>query len=815
MTRRFTSAACATVLALAILLAGPANLTAQDSIPSIAEKTEGMTKMDGFMPLYWDADAGKLWMEIARFNEELIYVSSLPAGVGSNDIGLDRGQLGGERIVYFERVGPKILMVQPNYRFRATGNNAAEKKSVEDAFAKSILWGFKVAAETDGRVLVDATDFALRDVHDVIGTLEQTDQGSFKLDPTRSALYLERTKAFPENTEIEATLTFVGDSEGRFLRSVVPTPDAVTVREHHSFVKLPEPGFQMRLSDPRAGYFGIEYEDYSKPLGVSMTQRFISHHRLQKKDPTATVSEAVEPIIYYLDPGVPEPVRSALLDGARWWNQAFEAAGYKDAFQVKILPEDADPMDLRYNVIQWVHRSTRGWSYGSSITDPRTGEILKGHVSLDSRRARQDYLLAEGLISPYTDPNTLPPEMEALAVARIRQLSAHEVGHTLGIAHNYIASTQGNASVMDYPHPNVTINEDGTLNISNAYDDGIGEWDKVAIAYGYQDFPEGVNEEEALDQILAEARQNNLTFLSDGDARPTGSAHPRVHLWDDGVDATTELQRVMEVRRIALDNFGEAAIRYDRPLATLEEALVPTYLHHRYQVEAAVKTVGGLYYTYAVRGDGQDPLRAVPADEQMRALEAVVATLDPTVLTLPEEVLELIPPRPYGFGMHRELFDRYTGITFDAIAPSVAASELVISLVLQPERAARLVEQHALDESMPGLAEVVSVLADATFGADVDGGYEAAVNRASERVFVEELMRLAYTAPMPQVQAVATLALTELAIDLQQMAGTDDASERAHALLLAQDIQRYLERPYAPERRTEVLAPPPGSPIGG
>ncbi|HET7275360.1 MAG TPA: zinc-dependent metalloprotease [Longimicrobiaceae bacterium] len=815
MTRRFTSAACATVLALAILLAGPANLTAQDSIPSIAEKTEGMTKMDGFMPLYWDADAGKLWMEIARFNEELIYVSSLPAGVGSNDIGLDRGQLGGERIVYFERVGPKILMVQPNYRFRATGNNAAEKKSVEDAFAKSILWGFKVAAETDGRVLVDATDFALRDVHDVIGTLEQTDQGSFKLDPTRSALYLERTKAFPENTEIEATLTFVGDSEGRFLRSVVPTPDAVTVREHHSFVKLPEPGFQMRLSDPRAGYFGIEYEDYSKPLGVSMTQRFISHHRLQKKDPTAAVSEAVEPIIYYLDPGVPEPVRSALLDGARWWNQAFEAAGYKDAFQVKILPEDADPMDLRYNVIQWVHRSTRGWSYGSSITDPRTGEILKGHVSLDSRRARQDYLLAEGLISPYTDPNTLPPEMEALAVARIRQLSAHEVGHTLGIAHNYIASTQGNASVMDYPHPNVTINEDGTLNISNAYDDGIGEWDKVAIAYGYQDFPEGVNEEEALDQILAEARQNNLTFLSDGDARPTGSAHPRVHLWDDGVDATTELQRVMEVRRIALDNFGEAAIRYDRPLATLEEALVPTYLHHRYQVEAAVKTVGGLYYTYAVRGDGQDPLRAVPADEQMRALEAVVATLDPTVLTLPEEVLELIPPRPYGFGMHRELFDRYTGITFDAIAPSVAASELVISLVLQPERAARLVEQHALDESMPGLAEVVSVLADATFGADVDGGYEAAVNRASERVFVEELMRLAYTAPMPQVQAVATLALTELAIDLQQMAGTDDASERAHALLLAQDIQRYLERPYAPERRTEVLAPPPGSPIGG
>ncbi len=814
MNLRFALASRAALLVLVTLSASGAQLSAQDSIPSIAGKTEGMVHMEGFMPLYWDAGEGKLWMEISRFDEELIYVSSLPAGVGSNDIGLDRGQLGGERIVYFERVGPKVLMVQPNYGFRATGSNAAEKKSVEDAFAKSVLWGFQVAAETDGRVLVDATDFALRDVHDVIGTLEGADQGSFKLDPSRSALYLERTKAFPENTEIEATLTFTSDDAGRLLREVVPTSDVVTVREHHSFVKLPEPGFEMRLSDPRAGYFGIEYEDYSKPLGVSMTQRYISHHRLQKKEPTAAVSEAVEPIIYYLDPGVPEPVRSALLDGARWWNQAFEAAGYRDAFQVKILPEDADPMGLRYNVIQWVHRSTRGWSYGSSIPDPRTGEILKGHVSLDSRRARQDYLLAEGLISPYTDPSTLPPEMEALAVARIRQLSAHEVGHTLGIAHNYISSTQGNASVMDYPHPNVRITEDGTLDISNAYDDGIGEWDKVAITYGYQDFPEGVDEEEALDEILAGARARNLTFLSDGDARPTGSAHPLVHLWDDGVDATTELQRVMEVRRIALDNFSAAAIRYDRPLATLEEALVPTYLHHRYQVEAAVKAVGGLYYTYAVRGDRQDPLRAVPADEQMRALEAVMATLDPTVLTLPEEVLEIIPPRPYGFGMHRELFDRYTGITFDAIAPSVAASELVISLVLQPERAARLVEQQALNESMPGLAEVIRIVAENTFGEDTNGGYEAAVSRATERVFVEELMRLAYTAPMPQVQAVATLALTDIADELRQTVNGGDESARAHALLLIQDIERYLDRPYGPGPRTEVLTPPPGSPIG-
>ncbi|MDX2057291.1 MAG: DUF5117 domain-containing protein, partial [Gemmatimonadales bacterium] len=435
----------------ALLVVGPGPLAAQ--LPTIAEKTRGLERIDGFVPLYWDAATGKLWLEISRLGEEILYVSSLPAGVGSNDIGLDRGQLGGERVVRFDRIGPKLLMVQPNYGYRAITDNPDERRAVEQAFAQSVLWGFKVEAESNGAVLVDGTDFVLRDAHDVVGTMRRTGQGTFRLDGSRSALYLPRTKGFPRNSEIEATLTFLTDNPGRWVRDVAPTPEAVTVRQHHSFVALPEPGYRPRESDPRAGYFGISYYDYATPIHQPIEKRFISRHRLQKKDPAAAMSDPVTPIVYYLDRGTPEPIRSALLDGARWWNQAFEAAGYRNAFRVEMMPEGADPMDVRYNVIQWIHRSTRGWSYGATVTDPRTGEIIKGHVSLGSLRVRQDLLLAQGLISPYVRGDERPTRAEEMALARIRQLSAHEVGHTLGIQHNYISSAQRRASVMDYPHP--------------------------------------------------------------------------------------------------------------------------------------------------------------------------------------------------------------------------------------------------------------------------------------------------------------------------------------------------------------------------
>jgi hypothetical protein len=823
MLRRFLRTGAAPVILLISLAAVSSDLAKEDTPsigekkeapPSIGAKTKGMQRMDGFLPLYWDAGGGRLYLEVPRFGEELIYAVSLTAGLGSNDIGLDRSQLGRERIVSFDRVGPRVLLVQSNYRFRADSPSPDERRAVEESFARSILWGFEVAAERGGRVLVDATDFALRDAHGVIDVLKRRKQGDYELETSRSVVYIPRTQSFPKNTEIEVTLTFTGEEPGPWVRDVAPTPEALTVRQRHSFIALPGPGYVPRASDPRGGYFGIQYSDYAAPIDEPMAKRFIARHRLEKKDPSAPVSEAVEPIVYYLDRGVPEPVRSALLDGAGWWNQAFEAAGYEDALRVELLPEGADPMDVRFNVIQWVHRATRGWSYGATVMDPRTGEILKGHVVLGSLRVRQDYLLAEGLLSPYATGDEAPVEPEKMALARLRQLSAHEVGHTLGLSHNYIASTRARASVMDYPHPLARLAQDGSIDLSDAYTGGVGAWDEVAIAYGYQDFPEGTNEPQELDRILAEGRERGITFVTDQDARPPGGAHPQAHLWDNSVDAAAELDRMMKVRRAALDRFGEAAVRRGMPLATMEEALVPLYLYHRYQIAACAKILGGLHYTYALRGDGQEPLRPVPAAEQRRALGALVATLDPKELTLPPSVLGTLPPRPFTFRPHRELFDRYTGVTFDAVSPAAVAARLTVALILQPERAARLVEQNAIDPDQPGLGAIIDDLLEASFGGTPTDGYEAEVGRAVERVVVEELMDLAATAPMPQVRAMATLKLEELRRRIEQGRGEADESTRAHSMLLASDIRRFLERDYDPIDSPAPLDPPPGSPIG-
>ena len=782
-------------------------------LPSIASKTAALETMDGFLTLHWDEAEGTIWLEVPDTGVEFLYVHSLAAGVGSNDIGLDRNQLGRTRVARFERAGRKLLLVEPNYRYRAVTDNPAERRAVEDAFARSVLWGFSIAAETEGRVLVDATEFVVRDVHGVADRLEATGQGSYQLDESRSAVHTENTRAFPRNSEVEVILTFEGEPEGPMIRSVAPSPEAVTVRQRHSFVASPPPGYVPRELDPRAGFFGVTWTDYAAPLGEPMTRRWIARHRLEKQDPSAELSAPVEPIVYYLDPGVPEPVRSALLDGARWWNEAFEAAGYRNAFRVEVLPDTADPLDVRYNIINWVHRSTRGWSYGSSVTDPRTGEIIKGHVLLGSLRVRQDYLLAEGLLSPYDADGEGPSTMREMALARIRQLSAHEVGHTLGLAHNYVASTEDRASVMDYPHPLVRLDEDGSVDLSAAYDTGIGEWDEVAVTYGYADFPEDTDEDAALERIIRTARDRGLVFLSDQDARPEGSAHPHAHLWDNGRDAAAELRRVMEVRRVALERFGEAAIRSGMPLASLEEALVPLYLHHRYQVEAAAPVLGGKYYSYALRGDGQLPLRRVPAEEQTATLEALLATLAPRALTVPRRILTLIPPRPYGYRPHRELFDRYTGVTFDPIAPAGVAARMTLRMLLNPERAARLVEQAALAPGLPTLHDVLDRLETATFGAEPTDGYEAEVKRVVESVVVDELMELAATAPMPQVRALAEDRLRRLRDRTADRDG--DPAGRAHDAWLAASIQRFLDRPAAPLPEPAPLTPPPGSPIGG
>ncbi|MGH9346189.1 MAG: zinc-dependent metalloprotease [Vicinamibacterales bacterium] len=800
------------LLALLVWLFAPL-AAAQAPTPSIDDKTTGLQKLDGFLPLYWDNRAGTLWLEIPRFDVELLYVTALSAGLGSNDIGLDRGQLGGEHVVSFRRVGPKVLMVEPNYRYRALTASADERRAVDEAFAKSVLWGFTVGAETGGRVLVDATDFLLRDVHGVTARLRPA---TYRVDLRRSAVNMDRTKAFPKNTEIDVLLTFTteggdearagGGLPGGRLTDVTPTPQAATVHQHHSFLELPGPGYDPLPFDPRAGASGISYFDYATPIAEPIAKRFISRHRLHKKDPSAAVSEAVEPIVYYLDRGTPEPIRSALLEGARWWNQAFEAAGYRNGFQVEMLPEGADPLDARYNVIQWIHRSTRGWSYGASVRDPRTGEIIKGHVSLGSLRVRQDYLIAEGLLSPYTTGDETPPALAGLALARLRQLSAHEVGHTLGYGHNYYDSTAGRISVLDYPHPLVTLRPDGTIDLSDAYAAGIGEWDKVSVRYTYGHFPPGTNATVARQAILDEAAKKDLRYLSNQDI----DYNPRADQWSNGTDPARELNRMMRVRRAALDRFGETAIRRGWPMALMEEALVPLFLHHRYQVEAAASALGGQHYIYALRGDGQAGRRPVPASEQKAALEALASTLKSSELVVPRRVLETLAPRPSGYPRHRELFPRYTGLPFDPVAPGLVAADLTLTVVLNPERAARLVTQQAYDSSLPALADVIDRLIVAAFDDKPANAYETLVNRAVERALVDRLMTLAAQAPMPQVRAVAAASLRRLQARAQAFTGADTAN----AQLIAADITRFLDRPMEPERPITAPALPPGAPIG-
>lgn len=780
----------------------------------IEAKVSGMKHFPGYFPFYYDEKQDKIYLVIDKLNTEFLYVNSLPAGIGSNDIGLDRGQLGRTRIVTFDRRGPKVLMTQPNYRYRAITDNADERAAVEQAFAQSVLWGFTIVAEDNGKLLVDATDFYLQDAHDVIGTLRSQQQGNYSLDKTRSAFYQPRIKNFPQNTEVEVTLTFTGQATGGYIRSVTPTPNSVTVRQHHSFIQLPDDGYTPRKFDPRAGYFGTSYYDYSTPIHEPIEKRFINRHRLIKKDPSAAVSEAVKPIVYYLDRGTPEPIRSALLDGARWWAQAFEAAGYKDAWRVELMPEDADPMDVRYNVIQWVHRSTRGWSYGSSVSDPRTGEIMKGHVTLGSLRVRQDFLIAEGLLAPYEDGKAVPKEMQEMALARLRQLSAHEVGHTIGLAHSYASSSEDLASVMDYPHPVATV-VNGKIDLSKAYDDKIGAWDKVAVTYGYQHFPAGTNKAEALEKIIQDGLKNGLTFLSDQDARSRGSAHPYAHLWDNGSNAADELNRVMEVRAVALKNFGEKNIRAGMPLALQEEALVPMYFFHRYQAEASAKLIGGLNYRYALRGDGQFATQPVPAAQQAKALDALLHTVSPSALALPETLIKNIPPHPIGYSRSREVSTTRTDLVFDPIALAESAADMVFSLMLQPARATRLVQQHALDAQQPSLESVIDKMIARTFKATPEQGYKAQLQMTVNHTLLNNLISLAVnTKASPQARAITLLKIGQLKtwLSTTQKAAVTESWKAHYAFELAL-INDFTEDPKKYETDNAVQAPP-GQPIG-
>jgi hypothetical protein len=820
MTRLLTPTTLAAVLAGALAVADDAPR------PSIAERTKAMVRHEGFVDLYWDEASGRLFLELDPSGRELLYQVSLASGLGSNPIGVDRGQLGGTHLLRVERVGPRILLVERNHRFRARSSNPDEVRAVAEAFTPSVYWGFEIEAEHEGRILVDGTDFFLRDAHGAARRVERAGQGELELDRSRSVFHLPRTRSFPQNTEVETLLTFTADKPGPLLREVAANPRAVTLRQHHSFVALPDDEYRPRAVDPRIGTIPLSFADFARPIDAEVTVQWAIRHRLQKKDPEAERSAPVEPLVYYLDRGVPEPIRSALLEGASWWNEAFEAAGFIDAFRVEMLPEGADPMDLRYNVIHWTHRSTRGWSYGYSVVDPRTGEILKGNVNLGSRRLRQDALIGRGLVPPSpASPSACglsggpgfgylavaagsSADPTELALARVRQLSAHEVGHTLGFPHNFMASTYGRASVMDYPAPRVGITSAG-LDLSEAYARGIGEYDKHAVNWLYREFPPGTDEPAALEAIVREGLEAGLRFMDHTDNAFVGAGHEHASVWDNGADLVEELAHVLEVRRLGLEAFGPEASRPGQLLADLQGVLVPLYLHHRYQLNAAAQSLGGADFTYAVRGDGQVPLTPVPAKKQRRALELALETLSPEFLALPEATLSILPPRPPD-APPAELFPGRAGRFFDPLAAASTAADITVRALLHPDRLTRL-NDFGLRTDGPDVAEVTDRLLAATWDApSPDEPGHAALLRVAQRVALDRLLAQATGHPVASVRAILTDRLLDLARRLE-----DPALSDPHRRLAAADIRRWESRRAPAEAPPPIPPAPPGSPIGG
>lgn len=843
-----------------------ASLAAQQALPTIAEKTEAATAMDGFFNLYWDAARGVLYWEMDPEGGEFLYQVSMGSGLGSNPVGIDRGQLRGTYVLEPRRTGPRVLLMQPNYQFQARSDNPTEVQAVRDAFAPSVYWGFDIVAESDGRVLVDATPFFVRDARNAIGQMAQRGQGTFRLDESRSAIHLPATRSFPENTEVEALLTFASDNPGGLVRGVAANPQAVTLRQHHSFIQLPDDGFRPRVADPRIGVNGPTIFDYATPIDQDLRLRLTARHRLIKRDPTADPSEPVEPIVYYVDPGTPEPVRSALVEGALWWVDAFEAAGFVDAYRVEILPDGVDPQDIRYNMIHWTHRRTRGYSYGNTVLDPRTGEIIRGVVNLGSLRLRQDYLHGQGMVADFAvgvgadhqdaahadaahagdlswdmflpdgvagaacglsampafdylaevavaGPSASSEEAVEMALARVRQLSAHEVGHTLGFPHNYLASTYGRESVMDYPAPLVEI-VDGELDLSNAYVQRIGAYDEVAVNWLYREFPPGTDERAALEEIVVQSIRDGWVFMAHSNNNFIGAAHPYASVWDNGANLVDHLKHEIRVRNIGMEKFGEQVVRHGRPLSDLEYVLLPLYMHHRFQLRSAAQSLGGADYRYALRGDGQTPVSIVDGDEQRDALETILSAMTVDFLTLPEEIVAMIPPPAF---RHRdgEVFQGHTELLFDPVGVASAAARFTVGEILHPQRMARLVVYGGMDESYPNLEEVTDRLLRATWGAGKpEDEYRRQVLHAIQRAVVDRMMQQASSsATAPEVRAVLSDRLDRLAGRLEGTAG-DRPGRTPHEHLVHADIRRWQAR-----IENTVPAPslqlPPGDPIGG
>ena len=800
----------------AVACASTSHQTATPPTPETATgsqlqvKTAGMERRDGFIPLYLDAKQGKIFLEIPRDSTRALMFVSLATGLGSNPIGLDRGASGDSYIARFDKNGDHVLVVFENWNYRTSAlDNPAHARTVLEAFPPSTAASLPIIAQDGQHLVVDATEFFMRDWNDVAGTITSSNDGSYSVARDRSSIYRPYTKAFPENTEVDVALTF--STQGRpsqTISSIVPDGKSFTLRQHISLLPLPDGGYRPRVLDPRVGYFGIVFKDYAQPIQQPLEQRWIARHRLERVSPADPNSPIRNPLVYYIDRGIPEPIRTATKQGVSWWIEAFDRAGLNGGFRVEDLPEGVDPMDARYNVVQWENRNERGWSVGGALSDPRTGEIIKGMARLDSHRARTDYNIYAGLFGA-----DAAAADTAFVLARVRQVSAHEVGHTLGLSHNYIASTYDRGSVMDYPPPRVTVNASGDIDVSSAYAVGPGAYDVFAIHWGYGIFPPE-SEKDSLRAIVEDGLRRGFLFLSDADARPDFASDPRTNLWDDASTPSEFLRHEMAARRVAMSRFGERNIRVGEPIALLQERFVPLYFMHRFALNSLTKAIGGMEYANAVRGDRVQATRPIDPAAQRAALASLILALEPRELAIPDTVVTLLGPRPFSYQPYVELFSSRTRPAFDELGAARTLAQMIVDGILQRERAARVVAFQTRAVHALALGEVVDALTADWGAADLGSPKLAALRRVAQRAVVDRMLLLAADKEAAtEVRSLVELKMSSLRARSRALAASGDEQRRAHWTSIAADLNRWLERQELPSP-TPALRAPPGDPFG-
>jgi Met-zincin/Domain of unknown function (DUF5117) len=799
MMRRISFSAAALAIAFSTVAA---------QTPTIATATARLEKRDGFIPVYLNDRTGQILLELPRDSARVLMLATLATGLGSNPIGLDRGSGSEEKVTRFERSADKVLVIFENTQYRSSGG-ADNLRSVLEAFPPSTIAALPIVAEEGGHILVDATDFVMRDWNDVAVTLARSQQGAYSVARDRSHVYKPYTKAFPDNTEIDVSLTWAANGNpGGIVSRVAPDGKAITLRQHITLMRLPDDNFKPRIADPRVGFFGVTFKDYAQPIQGSLEQTWAARHRLERVNPNDPNSAIKNPIVYYIDRGIPEPMRTATFQGVSWWAEAFDKAGLKGGFRVEWLPEGADPMDVRYNVVQWENRNERGWSVGGALTDPRTGEMLKGMARLDSHRARTDY----NIYAAFMGADASPADT-AFVLARVRQVSAHEVGHTLGLGHNYIASTYERASVMDYPAPRVLLTN-GRIDLSQAYGSGPGAYDVWAIHWGYGIFPAG-READSLKAIVADGLKRGYLYLSDADARPDNAADPRTNLWDDAATPGDFLKHQTDVRRLAMSRFGLRNVRDGDPLALLQDRFPLLYFFHRFAINSVTKTIGGMEYANPLKGDGQQATRPISGARQREALASLLAELNPTELAIPDTVLSLFPPR-FDAGSNVELLGTHTTPVFDELGAARTLSQMIIDGILQRERAARLVQFASRGANPLTLAETIDKLVAATWNGPAQPSAKlSAIQRTTQRALADRLLMLAADKDAaPEVRAMAEFKIMQLKATAAARAAAPGADEiRAHWHAIASDFTRWVERRELPAP-TPALRAPPGDPFG-